>query len=205
MWMFLLTTICLLAVVIVGLLIMVQVVSLEQLGEGIWRGFLLIVLTLGGVWFIREAVLPILMCALVWLKHAMLWALTIILAAIASVLLLPIRVRSGDRFFTVGVKDNLDLLGHDERDEGIPHARLDRRGSTANAGTREGEWTHSAAEGLQSLHLRCFDKRLHAASVDDDKRILGGVLQSNWSRAYFLFQRVRRSTLKACEKNHAGL
>ena len=56
----LLTTIGVLAIVIVGLLVMTQTISLEGLVHGIWRGCLLVVFAVVAVWLLKMALLPIL-------------------------------------------------------------------------------------------------------------------------------------------------
>lgn len=76
-----------LAVVLVGLLLITQVLSLEQLGHGISRCLWLIALAFAVVCLLRAVLLPILLCLLVWWKGVMLWALGIVLAMIALLLL----------------------------------------------------------------------------------------------------------------------
>ena len=88
MLMSLIATMCVLAIVVVGLLVVTQTISLEGLVHGIWRGFVLVVLAVAAVWLLRTGLLPILICALVALKQAMLGALLIVLEVIAFGLLL---------------------------------------------------------------------------------------------------------------------
>jgi hypothetical protein len=86
---FLFTT-CGLAVVVVGILIMTQVLSLEELGSGMWRAFVFLALAFVMVWVLRTVLLPILICVLVWLKSVMLWAVVIVLATIAFMIMLRV-------------------------------------------------------------------------------------------------------------------
>ena len=81
-------TTCVLAVVIVGMLVMTQAISLEQVGHGIWRGFLFLALGFITVWLTKAILLPILLCGLVWLKNKMLWGLLIVLVVITAMFLL---------------------------------------------------------------------------------------------------------------------
>jgi hypothetical protein len=83
---FLFTT-CVLAVVIIGLLIMTQALTFEQLGSGIWRGLVLLAVVCAA-WLFTAVVLPILLCALVWLKNAMLGILVSMLIVVAVLVLL---------------------------------------------------------------------------------------------------------------------
>jgi hypothetical protein len=76
-----------LVIAVVGMLVMTQVVILEQLGKGIRRGFLLIVLAIVTIWLLKALLLPILTCALVWLRGVMLWIFIIVLAAVAFAVL----------------------------------------------------------------------------------------------------------------------
>jgi hypothetical protein len=76
-----------LVMVIVGVLIMTQVVSLQQLGSAIGRllSFLWAVIALGII--LRLVLLPILECALVWLKTATVGALVIAILVIVLMVL----------------------------------------------------------------------------------------------------------------------
>jgi hypothetical protein len=107
MMMPLLTTLCVLGVLIVGLLVMTQAVSFEQLGHGIWRAFVAIVLVVIGAWLLKSALLPILRCVIVWLKHAMQWALVSVLALTTAILLLRIAM------LTLASRNTHE--GHEER------------------------------------------------------------------------------------------
>lgn len=86
------SAVCVLGVVMVGLLVMVQAISLEELGRGMWRGFLLAVAALVGLCVLRGSLLPILTRCLVALKQLMWWAFVIVLAVIATLLLLKVLI-----------------------------------------------------------------------------------------------------------------
>jgi uncharacterized membrane protein YkgB len=86
------SAVCVLGVVIVGLLVMVRIVTLEQLGNGIWRGFLFIVIALVTLCFLKGLLLPILTLALVTLKHMIWWVLMAGLVIIVAMILLRILV-----------------------------------------------------------------------------------------------------------------
>lgn len=62
-----------LAVVIVGTLVVVQVVRMEAIGEWFVRALRVIVLGFLGMLLVRCAVLPILICALVRLRESLFW------------------------------------------------------------------------------------------------------------------------------------
>lgn len=83
-----LSAFCVLAVLIIGLLVMTQTISLEQVCGGIWRCFLLLVLALVTFCLLKALLLPILTLGLIWLRQLMLWVLVIVLAVVASMLLL---------------------------------------------------------------------------------------------------------------------
>jgi hypothetical protein len=75
---------CVLTLVIVGMLVMVQMLSIETCLRGVWRG---IVVLIGGfiAWVLfRRLLLPILICSLIWLRQAIFAALLIVLALIAG-------------------------------------------------------------------------------------------------------------------------
>ncbi len=88
MWISLFATLAVRAVVALGLLIMTQAISSEELWQGFARGLLLVVFVLVGVWVFKALMLPILICVLLLLRHAMVWALLIVLALIAFTLLM---------------------------------------------------------------------------------------------------------------------
>ena len=95
-----LSAVCVLGVVMVGLLVMLQIVSLEELGHGLRQCFLLLVLVLVTLCLLRVVLLPMLACGLVWLKGVMLKTVVIVLAIIAVVsllrMLLKLALRSTD-------------------------------------------------------------------------------------------------------------
>ena len=80
--------VCMLGIVIVGLLVMTQIIGLEQLGRGIWRGFLMIMLTLVALWFLKAVLLPTLICWLVRLKQMFLWIAVVVVALVIALLVL---------------------------------------------------------------------------------------------------------------------
>ena len=84
------SAVCILGVVTVGLLVMTQAISLEELGNGIWRGVLLVVTVFVGICALKSLVLPILTSWLVALRQIMWWIFLIALAVIAALLLLKV-------------------------------------------------------------------------------------------------------------------
>ena len=83
---------CMLAVVMVGLLVMTQAISLEELGNGIWRGFLTVVLAVVAICFLKAVLLPILICWLVRLKQMLLWIAVVVLALVIALLVLQMLI-----------------------------------------------------------------------------------------------------------------
>ena len=77
-----------LAVVLVGMLLMTQILSFEQLRTGIWRLFLLVALVACAAFLLKLVLLPILLCALVLLKSLALLGLAIVMVLIACVVIL---------------------------------------------------------------------------------------------------------------------
>jgi len=80
----LLYLLCMLALVIVGMLVMVQAVSIETCLQGVWRGIVLLIVGFITWVLFRELLLPILICSLIWLRQAILAALLIVLVLIAG-------------------------------------------------------------------------------------------------------------------------
>jgi hypothetical protein len=80
-----LSAVCMLGVVIVGLLVMTRVISLEELGNGIVRGFLVTALALIGLCVLRGVLLPVLISWLVTLRQMSSWVAIVALAVIALV------------------------------------------------------------------------------------------------------------------------
>ena len=80
--------VCVLAVVIIGLLIMTQVISLEALGNGIWRAFMAVLVGLVAACILKGSLLPILFSWLVGLKQMFLWIAIIGLALVIGLLAL---------------------------------------------------------------------------------------------------------------------
>ncbi len=83
---------CMLAVVIVGLLVMTQAISLEELRTGIGRVFLIALIVLIALCVLKGLLLPILTSWIVTLKHMTGWLVIIVLAIIAAMLLLRMLV-----------------------------------------------------------------------------------------------------------------
>jgi hypothetical protein len=79
------SAVCILGVVIVGLLVMTQAISLETLVNGLWRSFLLVVAVLVGLCVLKSLLLPILTSWLVALKQIAWWVVVIVLVLIAAV------------------------------------------------------------------------------------------------------------------------
>jgi hypothetical protein len=82
-----LSAICALAIVIVGILVMTRALTLEQLAHNIWRSSIFLALAFSALCFLKTALLPILICGLVWLQNKTLWALSVILALIGAMFL----------------------------------------------------------------------------------------------------------------------
>ncbi|MHB8217060.1 MAG: hypothetical protein ACYDDS_13365 [Candidatus Sulfotelmatobacter sp.] len=80
--------VCVLAVVTVGLLVMMRAISLEELGDGIGRCFLMVLSVLIALSLLKKFLLPILISWLVTLKQMTWWIVIIVLAIIAAILLL---------------------------------------------------------------------------------------------------------------------
>lgn len=77
-----------LAVVAIGLLIVVQLVSFEEIEKAIARGLLVLGLAFVVFWIVKAFVLPILVCALLSLKKATLGALLVLLILLGIAALL---------------------------------------------------------------------------------------------------------------------
>jgi hypothetical protein len=77
-------------VVVLGLLVMMQAVRLEEVGKGIRRAFLYLVIAVAAFWCFRSLVLPILLWGLVWLKQVMLQVLIALLLMIGCAALLRV-------------------------------------------------------------------------------------------------------------------
>jgi hypothetical protein len=84
--------VCMLAVVIIGLLVMTQAISLEELADGIWRGFLMALSVSIALCVLRGLLLPILASWLVALKEMIWWVVIIALAIIAAMFFLRMLV-----------------------------------------------------------------------------------------------------------------
>ncbi len=83
----LLLTVCTLAVVTAGLLVMTQIVSPGEVGNGIIRILLVVALVSIAFWIMKTILLPILTCALIWLKQAI-FAITVVLFIVVAVAVL---------------------------------------------------------------------------------------------------------------------
>lgn len=95
-------------VVMVGLLLMAQILSFEEIGAALWRGF--VILALGGiaVWLLKGILLPIFICGLVLLKSLVLWILvmTLLIVAVLVSLRLVIAKYGKSGFAKVKHKEN---------------------------------------------------------------------------------------------------
>src|SRR5260370_11210187 len=80
------SVICVLGVVIVGVLVIAQVVSLKDLANGILQGLLMVVLTLIAFCVMKGFLLPILTSSLVRLKQMISWVVIVALAVIAAMI-----------------------------------------------------------------------------------------------------------------------
>ncbi len=85
-----LSAICMLAIVIVGLLVMTQIISLEELGNAIWQGFLTIVIVLVAICFLKAILLPILISWVVALKQMLVWIAMIVFALVIALLVVRV-------------------------------------------------------------------------------------------------------------------
>jgi hypothetical protein len=79
--------VCTLAIVIGGLLIMTQVVGFERLGKSVVRILFGVAIVFIAFWTMKTILLPILICALVWLNQAIL-AITVVLLIVLAIALL---------------------------------------------------------------------------------------------------------------------
>ncbi len=84
----LLFTFCTLSIIVIGLLIMTQSVGLQELGEGIARVFVILGFLFIAFWIVKVVLLPILVCALVWLRQALLRLAVVLLIVIGITVLL---------------------------------------------------------------------------------------------------------------------
>lgn len=82
--------ICMLAVVIVGMLVMTQVLSLEELVTKICRAFLAVLVVLIAFCIAKTVLLPILVSCLVGLKQMLLWIAIAVFALVIALLVLRI-------------------------------------------------------------------------------------------------------------------
>jgi hypothetical protein len=100
--------VCVLGVVIVGLLLMMQVISIELLGNTIWRGSLVVVISVIVLCVFKGFLLPILICWLVRLKQMFLWIAMVVLVLVLVISLLVVRMlilKSTKRLPTSGSHD----------------------------------------------------------------------------------------------------
>jgi hypothetical protein len=79
-----------LGIVILGMLVMTQLVSLEELGRAIWRAFITVLLVLIAFCVAKTVLLPILVSWLVGLKQMLLWIAIVVLALVIALLVLRI-------------------------------------------------------------------------------------------------------------------
>ena len=77
-----------LVVVIIGMLLMMQILTLQQVWSGIWRLLLFFLLVAGAVFLLKFVVLPIAICALVVLKSLVFFGLAIVMVLIATIFVL---------------------------------------------------------------------------------------------------------------------
>jgi hypothetical protein len=83
-----LSAVCMLGVVIVGLLVIIRVVSLEELGNGILRASLVAMLAIIGLCVLKGVLLPVLISWLVTLRQVSSRIVIIMFAVIALVLVI---------------------------------------------------------------------------------------------------------------------
>src|SRR5260370_41982535 len=100
------SVICVLGVVIVGVLVIAQVVSLKDLGNGIVQGLLMVVLTLIAFCVMKGFLLPILTSSLVRLKQMILWIVIVVVAVIAAMIVSRILVSKFAKWLPAAGKPN---------------------------------------------------------------------------------------------------
>ena len=91
---------CMLGVVIVGMLVMTRAISLDELGNAIWRGVLMTVVVLLTLCVLKVLLLPILISSLVMLKHMIWWAVIIGLAIVTALLFIRMLVSKFERWLS---------------------------------------------------------------------------------------------------------
>jgi hypothetical protein len=102
--------VCMLAVVIVGLLVMTQAISVQELRAGIGRVLLTALIMLIALCVLKGFLLPILTSWVVALKHMTGWLVIIVLAIIAAMLLLRMLVSNFQKWLSArGSHDGGDL------------------------------------------------------------------------------------------------
>ena len=98
--------VCMLAIVIVGLLVIMRAISLEELGHMIGRVFLLALSALIAFCLLKDLLLPTLSSWLVTLKQMIWWIVLIGLAIIAAMFFLRMLVSNFRKWFSA--HDNHD-------------------------------------------------------------------------------------------------
>ena len=102
--------VCMLAVVVVGLLVMTQAISLEELGYGIGRGFLMVLSVLVALCVLISLLLPSLTSWLVTLKCMVWWIVIIVVAIVAAMFFLRMLVSKLEKWLSAqGTHDRGEL------------------------------------------------------------------------------------------------
>ena len=92
--------VCMLAIVIVGLLVMMRAISLEELGDGIGRSFLIVFGGIIALCVLKGLLLRILTTWLVTLKHTVRWIAIVVLAMIAAMVFLRMLVSKLEKWLS---------------------------------------------------------------------------------------------------------
>jgi hypothetical protein len=89
-----------LALAVLGVLIIIQVVTLQDIIDSFLRGIFLLSAFVGVVWLLKSVLLPIVVCVLVALKQAFFWIVLAVAAVAATLFVLQLlvgRVRGWSR------------------------------------------------------------------------------------------------------------
>jgi hypothetical protein len=104
------SAVCIFGIEIVGLLVMTQSISLEELRNGVWRGILLVVMVLVGICALKSLLLPILTSWLVALKQIMWWSFVIVIAVIVASLVLKVLMTKFAKWLSARTSHNKEDL-----------------------------------------------------------------------------------------------
>jgi len=79
---------CIFGVVVIGLFVTVQAISLEQVASALGRGFLLLILALTMLCMMKGVIVPMVVAALVALQHWLAWFVMIVLVVVFGMLVI---------------------------------------------------------------------------------------------------------------------